>query len=52
MERAQASRFGIEFFLLIALPLAVIIAGAATMTLAYNGGFTPLPESQHLVNPR
>jgi hypothetical protein len=53
MTANQASRFGIEFFLLIALPAAVLVAGAFTMTLAFRDGFTPMPETHGItVNPR
>ncbi|NGY03194.1 hypothetical protein [Solimonas terrae] len=40
----RRSSFGIEILLLIVLPAAVLIAGAFTATLAFRGGFTPLPE--------
>ena len=53
MNRTHVSRFGIEFFLIIALPVAVIIAGAATLSLAVGSGFTPVPETTGIVvNPR
>jgi len=47
------SNFGVEILLLIVLPLAVLIAGAFTVSLAYRGGFTPVPDAQgFVVNPR
>lgn len=53
METVKTARFGIEFALLILLPAAVMVAGAVTASLAYRGGFTPLPEpSGIIVNPR
>ena len=53
MSTARLSRFGIEFFLIIALPVAVIVAGAATLAIALDSGFTPVPEATGIVvNPR
>ncbi|WP_028006631.1 hypothetical protein [Solimonas flava] len=49
----RGSHYGLEFALLFLLPAAVLIAGAVTMTLAFEGGFTPLPETHGpIVNPR
>lgn len=53
MELRKPSAFGLEFLLLILLPALVLVAGAATASLAFRSGFTPLPEPDGIiVNPR
>ncbi len=42
--RSHRSPYGLEFALLIVLPIAVLLAGAATFALAVGHGFTPVPE--------
>lgn len=52
--KPAASQYGLEFALLIVLPVAVLLASAATLALAAQQGFTPLPEASAvpIVQPR
>ncbi|MFA5940565.1 MAG: hypothetical protein WC809_14495 [Sinimarinibacterium sp.] len=42
----------LELLLLIALPLAAVLASVVTLTLASDAGFTPLPDAEHIVGTR
>lgn len=42
----------VELLLLVGLPLAVLIAGALTTAVAYERGFTPLPNAERLIGTR
>lgn len=42
----------IELLLLIALPAAVLLAGAVTTVLAFQQGFTPIPDAERIIGTR
>ena len=42
----------LELLLLIGLPAAVLLAGALTTVVAYEQGFTPMPEAERIVGTR
>ncbi len=42
----------LEILLLVGLPVAVLVAGALTTVLAYERGFTPMPQAERLIGTR
>lgn len=44
MREEEVSNFGVEFMLIIVLPLAVLLAGAGILTLSFDRSFATWPE--------